>query len=300
MDQILQGLPGFTCYLDDILIASDKVNHRSIVTQVLNRLRKYGVHVKKSKCSFMVPSVVYLAHHISADGIRPTMEKVQAINEMQAPENLHQLRSLLGAVNYYAKFLPNLSTVLAPWYRLLQKDASFQWSKECESALTQVKKWLTSDRVLVHYDPNKPLTLACDASPVGVGCVLSNIVNGQERPIAYASRSLTASERNYCQLEREGLAIIYGLVKFHKYLYGRKFTIVTDNQPISRILGPKKGIPSLAAVRLQRWAIILMSHNYDLDCRSSKLHGNCDALSRFPTENSAIATEQTELFLLIE
>lgn len=145
--------------------------------------------------------------------------------------------------------------------------------------------------VLVHYDPRKPIRIACDASPVGVGVVLSHVINGQDRPIAYASRSLTKAERQYCQLEREGLAVIYGLVKFHKYVFGRRVTIITDNQPIARILGPKKGIPSLAAARLQRWALILMAHNYDLQCRSSKQHANVDGLSRFPLSGCSLATE---------
>lgn len=291
MDQVLQGLPGVTCYLDDILIASDRASHVAVVQKVLDRLRKFGIHVKKTKCAFMTNSVTYLGHQVSAEGLRPTAEKVQAIQELKPPTSVHELRVLLGLVNYYAKFLPDMSTLLAPWYKLLQKDFDFKWCEKCDETLTKVKKLLVSDRVLVHYDAKKPISLACDASPVGVGCVLSHIINGVERPIAYASRSLTTAERNYCQLEREGLAVIFGLVKFHKYIYGRAFTIVTDNQPISRILGPKKGIPSLAAARLQRWALILMAHNYALECRSSKKHQNCDTLSRFPVNGPPLGTE---------
>ena len=291
MDQVLQGLPGVTCYLDDILIASDRASHVALVQKVLDRLRKFSIHVKRSKCAFMTTSVTYLGHQISAEGLRPTDDKVQAIQKLKAPTSVHELRVLLGIVNYYAKFVPNMSTLLAPWYKLLQKDCDFKWDEPCEKTLSNVKNILVSDRVLVHYDPRKPITLACDASPVGVGCVLSHVIDGEEYPIAYASRSLTTSERNYCQLEREGLAIIYGLTKFHKYIYGRAFTIITDNQPVARILGPKRGIPSLAAARLQRWALILMAHNYSLTCRSSQKHGNCDVLSRFPIEGPPIAAE---------
>ena len=291
MDQVLQGLPGVVCYLDDILIASQPADHMTRVMQVLERLRLHGIQVKKSKCAFMTNSVTYLGHVISADGIRPTSDKVKAIRELKQPNDVHQLRVLLGLVNYYAKFIPNQATLLSPWYKLLQQNTKFNWNKECEKVLNQVKEKLTSDRLLVHYDPHKQITLACDASPVGVGCVLSHVINGQERPIAYASRSLTASEKNYCQLEREGLAIVYGLVKFHKYIYGRKFTIITDNKPISKILGPKEGIPSLAAARLQRWSMILMAHQYELQFRSSQQHGNCDGLSRFPVDNDELGTE---------
>ena len=284
MDQILQGIEGVTCYLDDILISSSKRNHLDKVRTVLERLRKYDVQLKRRKCNFMMDKVTYLGHEVSAQGIQPTEEKVQAIRKMRAPTSLHELRVLLGMVNYYGKFLPNMSTLLAPWYALLKKDFEFKWTKACEDAFSQIKKLMTSDSVLVHYDPRKKLTIACDASPFRVGCVLSQETEEGERPVAYASRSLTAAEKNYCQLEREGLSIIFRLVKFHKYLFGRKFTILTDNKPISRILGEKTGIPSLAALRLQRWALILMSHDYQLKYRSASNHGNCDGLSRFPTE----------------
>ena len=293
MDQVLQGLEGVTCYLDDILIASKRENHVERVQLVLDRLRKYGICVKRSKCSFNMNSVQYLGHVVCAEGIRPTNDKISAIHAITEPKDVQQLRSLLGVVNYYAKFLPNLSSLLAPMYNLLRKDAPFTWNQDCAKALSEVKKLLSSDKLLVHYNPDKPLTLACDASPVGLGCVLSNIIDGVERPIAYASRSLTSAERHYCQLEREGLAIVFGLAKFHKYVYGRKITIITDNKPIARIFGPKKAIPSLAAARLQRWAMILMSHNYDIQCRSSQAHGNCDTLSRFPSKESQLATEQS-------
>ncbi len=122
-----------------------------------------------------------------------------------------------------------------------------------------------------------------DASPKGLGAVLTQVMdNGDQRPIAFASRSLSPAEINYSQLEREGLAIIFGIEKFHQYLYGRKFTLVTDNKPLSLILGPKKGIPALATARLQRWAIKLSAYNYDIEYKSSKYHQNADALSRLP------------------
>ena len=282
MDQILEGLQGVTCYLDDILIATRKENHVNLVEEVLHRLKAHGLHVKRGKCEFGVNSVQYLGHKITAEGIRPTKEKVKAILNLKAPGTVKELRTLIGLVNYYAKFLPNLSQILMPWYELLSKEKEFKWTDQCEKALGIVKKLMTSDRLLVHYDPFKPLLLACDAGPMGVGCVLSHKTRQGERPIAFASRKLTAAEQNYCQLEKEALAIIYGLIKFHKYLFGRSFTIATDNKPISRILGPKKGIPSLAAQRLQRWSLILMSYNYQLCYRPSGQHHNCDALSRFP------------------
>ena len=282
MDQILQDIPDVVCYLDDILIASSEEEHLARVETVLARLQKYGIRVKKSKCEFFMNNVKYLGHSISAEGLKPTNEKIEAMQLMKSPEDLKELRVLLGFVNYYAKFIPNQASLLSPWYKLLQKNVKFVWNDKCEQVLDTVKKLLTDCKTLAHYDPSKPLTLACDASPEGVGCVLSHVFPEGERPIAYASRTLSSAEKNYCQLEKEGLAIVYGLRKFHKYLYGRRFTIITDNRPIARILGPKTGIPSLAALRLQRWALITMAYDYDLQTRRSQEHANCDALSRLP------------------
>ena len=150
-----------------------------------------------------------------------------------------------------------------------------------------MKTKLTSTNVLVHYDVNLPLRLACDASAYGVGAVISHVMmNGDEKPIAYASRSLTKSEKNYSQIEKEALSIIFGIKKFHQFLYGRKFTLITDHKPLLAILGPKAKLPTLAAARFQRWAICLTAYNYELIFRPTNKHSNADGLSRLPLEES--------------
>jgi len=231
----------------------------------------------------MQSSVEYLGHLINADGLHPTSTKVEAIVNAQEPRNVSELRSFLGMVQYYARFLPNLSTQLKPLHDLLQASVPWNWSSECQDAFKQAKEALGSADVLTHYDIQKPIRLACDASPYGVGAVLSHVFeDGSERPIAYASRSLDKAERNYSQIEKEALGIIFGVKKFHSYVYGRKFTLVTDHKPLVAIFGPKKGIPTLAAARLQRWAIILSAHTYDIEFRGTREHANADALSRLP------------------
>ena len=287
MDKLLQGLE-VGCFQDDIIITGQNdEDHLKNLDAVLKRLHEAGLKLQKSKCHFMVPSVTYLGYVIDRDGVRMDNESTEAIRDAPPPTCKSELRSLLGLVSHYRKYLPNMATLCNPLNQLLQKDKPFLWSQECEATFRKLKELLTSrDLVLTHYDPNKRLSLAVDASPVGLGAVISHPTPFGERPIAYASRSLTSAERNYSQIEREGLAIVFGLTKFHQYVYGRKFTLVTDNKPLSLIFGPKKGIPVMAATRIQRWAIQLAAYNYDIQHVSSAKNGNVDCLSRLPLKSS--------------
>ena len=295
MDQILQDMPGVVCYLDDILIsAKNKVEHLELLDKVLTRLEKYGVRVKLAKCEFMSSEVVYLGHRIDATGIHPTDDKISAIKEAPIPQNVTELRSFLGLVNYYHKFLPNMSTRLKPLYSLLQKGIPFVWSKECNQAFINCKQDLLRSNVLVHYDCNKEIRLACDASPYGLGAVISHVIDGHEKPIAFSSRTLTPAEKGYAQIEKEALSIIFGVTKFHKYLYGRRFTLVTDHKPLLAILGPKSAIPTLAAMRMQRWALRLLAYSYDIEYRRSEDHLNADCMSRLPLDN--VSKENQDVF----
>ena len=211
-------------------------------------LEKHGFRLKQGKCEFLLPAVEYLGHQISKDGIGPLPSKVAAINQAPAPTNVQELRSILGLLNYYGKFVPNLATILHPLNALLQIDRKWDWTKECEEAFQLATRQLTSGKLLTHYDPTLPMNMATDTSAYGVGAVISHVfLDGSERPIAFASRTLTTSEKNYAQLEKEALSLVFGVKKFHQYLYGGKFTLITDHQPLTTILGPKKGIPSLAA-----------------------------------------------------
>ena len=208
---------------------------------------------------------------------------MKAIVEAPQPQNVQQLRSFLGLLNYYRKFLPNLATVVKPLNDLLHKGQKWRWSTGCSQAMDKAKQLLTTSKVLTHYDTTLPLRLAADASQYGLGAVISHVLpNGEEKPIAFASRSLSKSEQNYSQIDKEALGLIYGVQKFHTYLYSRKFTLITDHMPLMSILGPKKGISSVAAARLQRWEILLSGYHYDIEFRATTAHANADALSRLP------------------
>ena len=199
MDTLLQGIPNTLCYLDDILITGKTdAEHLSNIEEVLKRLQENGLRVKPAKCKFMQSSVEYLGHCINASGVHTTDGKVEAILKAPVPQNLQQLRSFLGLLHYYGKFLPNLSSLLHPLNRLLKANARWKWSAECQEAFEQAKSQLVSAPVLAHYDVERKIKLAADASAYGLGAVISHVYeDGSERPIAYASRTLSNSEKNY-------------------------------------------------------------------------------------------------------
>ena len=242
-----------------------------------------GFRLKKSKCHLLQSSVEYLGFKVDADGLHKTAAKVEAILNTPQPIDAQQLRSFLGLVHYYRRFVPDLATITQPLNGLLQKNKKWDWSSDCSKAFSRLKEELSSPRVLAHYDVSLSLKLSCDASAYGVGTVIAHIMpNKSERPVTYASRTLSPAERNYGQIEKKALGIIFGVTKFQKFLYGRKFTLVTDHKPLLTLLGPKSQIPPLAAARLQRWALILTAYNYDIQYCPSDKHGNADSLSRLP------------------
>ena len=245
MDTVLQGLPRVICYLDDILITgSTEEEHKSNVVQVLERLKRYNIRANRGKCSFFSESVEYLGHRVDSNGLHTTEKKVEAMIAAPEPTNVQELRSFLGLIHYYGKFLPNLATLLQPLNVLLREGSEWVWTEACSAAFGEAKQLLAAAPVLAHYDPSLPMKLAGDASAYGVGAVISHTYpDGSERPIAYASRTLSSAEHNYAQVEKEALSLIFGVHKFHQYLYGRQFVLVTDHKPLTSILGPKKGVP---------------------------------------------------------
>ena len=288
MDTILQGLPQVFCYLDDILVTGDTdESHLENLTKTLERLQQHGIRLKREKCRFFQESVEYLGHVLSSKGVHTSPEKVRAVLEQPAPQNVAKLRSFLGQINYYAKFIGNLSTLLAPLHHLTRKGQPWNWTEECQRAFEEANRQMSEAPVLAHFDPKLPITLAADASSYGVGAVISHIMpDGSERPIAFASRTLSVSERNYAQIEKEALGLIFGVKKFHQFLYGRRFLLITDHKPLTTILGPKCGVPPLAAARMQRWALLLSAYSYEIRYRSTTAHGNADGLSRLPLPDS--------------
>ena len=227
--------------------------------------------------------VDYLGHVISSEGLKPSDEKVRAAADAPIPQNISQLRSFLGLLNYNAKFLPNISSILAPLYTLLGGSANWVWGRAQDMAFRKAKGLLVSTRVLVHFDPDRELIVSADASPFGIGAVLSHkFEDGLEKPIYYASRSLSAAEKGYSQLDKEGLAIVFAVKKFHQFLYGRSFSICSDHKPLQNIFDHRRSVPQMASARLQRWALVLGAYDYRINYKMGKEMGHADGLSRLP------------------
>ena len=303
METLLQRIPHVTVYIDDILITGENdVDHLQTLETVLERLAKAGLRAKKKKCKFMVPSVEYLGYVIDAQGLHPHPDKVLAIRQAPTPLNVTQLKSYLGLLSYYGKFLPNLSTLLAPLYKLLGKDVLWEWLSEQEQAFQASKELLTSSKLLVHFNPQLPLLVACDASAYGIGAVLAHIMpDGSEQPIGYVSRTLNSAERNYSQLEKEGLSCVFGIKRFYAYLFGHPFTLITDHKPLLGLLDGQKPTSPQASARIRRWSLYMATFEYTLKFRNTTAHANADALSRLPLPvEPAVSQLPPELVLLAD
>ena len=187
MDQILQGIEKCVCKQDDFLIGGNNWQEKlKTLAEVLERLHKHNLHLKLSKCEFLKSEVVYLGLKISADGLQPVEEKINAVKRAPLPRNVSELRFYLGMVQYYHSFLPGLATTLEPLHKLLQKDVQWEWNEDCQKAFDACKDGLTSDSLLVHYNLNRELRLACDASSYGLGAVLSHVMDdGQESGVCF-------------------------------------------------------------------------------------------------------------------
>ena len=280
IEQVLQNIPSTQVIIDDIIVTGrNDTEHLHNLKLVMDRLLSYGLHVNLDKCEFFQEKVSYVGHEIDSEGLHKSPEKIKAVKEAKRPENVSELRSFLGLVNYYHRFIDNLSSVAGPLHELLNKDTKWNWNSKREKSFQSIKDLICSDKVLCHYDAQLPLKLATDASPYGIGCVLSHVFpNGSERPIAFASRTLNQAEKAYSQIDKEALALYWGVRKFNTYLYGHKFTLVTDHKPLLSIFSPKKSLPVMTAARLQRYAVFLSGYQYDIEFRGTKAHGNADAL----------------------
>ena len=267
---------------DDIIVfGKDKSEHDKNLHGVLGRLQERGLTLNSEKCMFSVPEITFFGFDISARGIRPNNQSVEAIRNAPTPTNASEVRSFLGLASFCRRFIPDFSTIAYPLSELTRKAVQWSWTTTHQSAFDKLKAMLTSDCVMAHYDPAAPTQLRVDASPVGLGAILTQTQLGVVRPVAYASRTLTAVERRYSQTEREALAVVWGCEKFHLYLYGTTFDLLSDHKPLEVIYSPTSKPPA----RIERWGLRLQPYTFRLQY-SPGATNPADMLSRLPLPNT--------------
>lgn len=280
MDLVLTGLQGeeLFVYMDDIVIyATSLEEHERKYNALIERLRKANLKLQPDKCEFLKTEVTYLSHVISREGVKPDPTKLKAVQQFPRPKTPKNIKQFLGLAGYYRRFIPNFSKFAKPLTTLLKNDTRFEWTPVQEESFEILKQKLCEEPVLQYPDFSRPFILTTDASGTAVGGILSQGEINRDRPIAYASRTLTDNELKYDTYEKEALAIVYCVKHFRPYLYGRKFTLVTDHKPLLWFKNAQD-----ANMRILRWRLKLAEYDYDVIYKAGKTNVNADALSRNP------------------
>ena len=280
MHLILKGLCWSDClvYLDDIIIFGRTLEeHQERLSLVLSRLAEAGLKINPKKCKLMSEQVVVLGHVVIRDDISTDPEKVRIIKEWPIPANATQLKAFLGTAGYYRQFVSNYAQLACPLYRAEQKGDNLTWTTECEETFWKIKRHQSNAPILAFLQLDVPFILDTDASDGGLGAVLLQAQDGQERVIAYAARALSKAERNYSTTRKELLALVWGSEHFETYLYGRPFLARTDRNALCWLRNFKNPRGQVA-----RWLERLSDFDFEVQHSSGRLHNNADGLSRFP------------------
>ncbi|MEL7181406.1 MAG: reverse transcriptase domain-containing protein, partial [Pseudomonadota bacterium] len=262
-------------FLDDILIYSPTLEeHADHVRRVMLTLRAANLKLKPKKCKFFQPQVEYLGHIIDQNGSRPDHKKVEAVQTWPRPTTVTGVKSFLGFCNYYRKFVKDFAQKAEPLTNLTKKYQRFSWDTKCETAFQTLKDALTNAPLLAHPDYNSPFIVDTDASNTQLGAVLSNVIDGVERPLVYASRVLSKTECQYATTKREALAVVQAVKWFKPYIWGLKFIIRTDHASLKWLF--RQNADGMTFRMLQK----LQEFDYEFVHRAGEKHGNADGLSR--------------------
>ena len=280
MELTLKGI-GFDrvlVYVDDVVVMG-KTEEDALqnLRKVFQRFKEANLKLKAAKCHLFQKEVVFLGHVVSEEGLRCDPSKIESVKDWPRPENVTEVRSFLGLASYYRKFIPNFAEKAVPLTQLTKKNQPYVWSEKCEEAFRQLKKDLVSSSVLSYPRREGEFILDTDASGFSVGAVLSQIQDGEERVIAYASKTLCPSRQRYCVTYRELYAVITFVKHFRHYLWGRKFLIRTDHSSLKWLRNFKNPEGMVA-----RWIATLGTYDFEIAYRKGTMHGNSDALSRKP------------------
>ena len=278
-------------YLDDVLIFSPTLeDHKVHLCKVLDLLRAVGLKLNPSKCHFVCDLVHYLGHVITPDGLKPTSSHITAIQEFPVPKDIKALRQFLGLASFYRRFIPNFARIADPLHKLTRKNVPFEWSSPCQTSFDVLKSKLVVSPVLAYPDFSMDFCIDTDASAQGLGAILSQTQNdGARHPVAYASRALSPSERNYAITDLETLAVVWAISHFHHYLYGHHVTVLTDHSAVKAVLEN----PSKNGQHARWWHKVYASglRSIQIIHRAGKENLHADALSRQPHLPSATSVK---------
>lgn len=286
-------------FSDDIIVyGKSKIEHDRNLELALKALKEWNVALNWEKCIIGVEELDFLGHHLTSRGICTSKSKLEAIKKLREPRTVEEVRSLLGMVTYLGCYIPDLATITDPLRQLLKKDASFDWTKECSEAFTKIKENLNSERFLGYFDVRDRTQLYADASPVGLGAILIQLSKRGDawipRVITCASKSLTETEKRYCQTEKEALALVWGTERFHPYLFGIEFELITDHEALVTIFGPR----SKPCARIERWVLRLLSYRYKVVYKKGK-DNIADVFSRLCQDNEMAVPYDAEMELYV-
>ena len=222
-------------------------------------------------------TVSYLGHVVSAEGISTEKDKTETIRTWPRPQSVREVRGFLGLASYYRRFVEGFARIARPLHQLTEKGRRFEWNQECQEAFEELKHRLVTAPILVYPIVEGRFILDTDASNDGIGGVLSQIQNGQERVIAYGSRVLSKPERNYCVTRKELLAVVVYLKHYKQYLYGRHVQVRTDHGALRWLMNFRQPEGQLA-----RWLEVIASYDIEITHRAGRIHSHVDALSRRP------------------
>ena len=300
LDQLLDGIAGCGHYLDDILVSGrSQSEHDARLQAVLARLRAAHITVNMQKSVFSQPEVDFCGHRLTKDGVAPLQSAIRAVVDAPHPTDLKELRSFIGTTAWFSRFIPAYSTVVQPLTVMLKKDVPFEWGPAAEHAFNSIKSLISSSPVMMPFSPALDTIVTTDASDRGAGAVLTQIqADGQERPVAYWSRSFTDAEVKYSVSEKEALSAVNATEHWRVYLWGRHFILRTDHSALTTLLSPQSA--NRAGARIARWQSRLMSYSYTVQYRPGHSIPVADTLSRLPLpDTTAAETDSDDVVALV-
>ncbi|GBG75007.1 hypothetical protein CBR_g19521 [Chara braunii] len=277
--RLTQGMINFCVivYMDDILVYSDTFHgHTQHIQWTLGALRDADFKIALEKSEFFLPKISFLGYVVTRGGLRPDSQKVAAVKEAPVPTSLTQVRAFLGLASYYRRFIKGFAAIARPLTNLMRKEQPLHWDDECHQVFGALKDALVTAPILIRPDPSRQFILITDWQQEAILAILAEKGNNRkEHVIEYDSRTVPDERRNDFAPQGECYAVVWGIQHFHPYLYGRKFLLITDHEPLLAL----KKLTNYTGM-IGRWAVRLQEYEFDIVHRKTERHGNADGLTR--------------------